>query len=136
MLNKLLLASCLALCSSTASATLLQTSFDPDARYSIISVSGDISQRTVITQRVGLSGTSYSARQFDCTARTVRFLGTGTSLDDLKSAVADKESTPIFKGSLARAISQAACEESVTPDTTADIQSAASSHSQSVNEAN
>lgn len=120
MLTKLISGSCLALCSFAASATVLQTSFDPDARYSTVSVSGDASQRTVITQRIGISGTSYSARQYDCTARTVRFLGSGTSLEDLQHAEADREPTPIFKGSLARAISQAACDEGVQPGATAD----------------
>ena len=117
MPNKLLAASCLALTCLTANATLLEASFDPDARYSIVSMTGDAAERTAITQRVGLSGTSYSARQIDCTNRTVRFLGSGTSLEDLKSAVADKESTPIFKGSLARAISEEACGETSGPDT-------------------
>ncbi|QBF26068.1 hypothetical protein EXN22_10300 [Pseudomonas tructae] len=116
MLNKLLAATCLALSCSTVSASLIEASQDPDALYSIVSMSGDSSDRTVITQRVGISGTSYSARQFDCTKRTVRFLGSGISLDDLKSAVADKDATPIFKGSLARAISQEACGESLQPE--------------------
>ncbi|MGF6593631.1 hypothetical protein [Pseudomonas sp. 2835] len=132
MLIKLISGSCLALCCFAAGATALQTSFDHDARYSIVSVAGDASQRTVITQRVGVSGTSYSARQFDCTARTVRFLGSGTSLEDLQHAEADNEPTPIFKGSLARAISHAVCDESVQPGATADGQHDTSAHGQPV----
>ncbi|ROL63048.1 hypothetical protein [Pseudomonas vranovensis] len=132
MLIKLISGCCLALCCSFVSATVLQTSFDQDARYSIVSVSGDPSQRTVITQRVGISGTSYSARQFDCTARTVRFMGSGASLEDLQHAEADNELTPIFKGSLSRAISQAVCDESVQAGTAADGSPGKSAHDQPV----
>lgn len=132
MLIKLLSGSCLALCCATSSATVLQASFDPDARYSIVSMSGDATQRTVITQRIGISGTSYSARQYDCTARTVLFLGSGTSLEDLQHAQADSAPTPIFKGSLARAISQEACNEDAQPGNTADGKGDVSANNQPV----
>ncbi|MGE8393391.1 hypothetical protein HFV04_015795 [Pseudomonas sp. BIGb0427] len=132
MLIKLISGCCLALCCSLVSATVLQTSFDQDARYSIVSVSGDPSQRTVITQRVGISGTSYSARQFDCSARTVRFMGSGASLEDLQDAEADNELTPIFKGSLSRAISQVVCDESVQAGTAAAGPLGKSAHGQPV----
>ena len=109
MLKKLLIASAWPLHCSLAFATPLQASFDPGAQYAIIEISGAPETLSVITQRTGISGTSYSARQFNCITRTVRLMGSGTSLQDLASAHADNEATPIFKGSLSRTISDIAC---------------------------
>ncbi|MHA6196279.1 hypothetical protein ACX3YG_18115 [Pseudomonas wadenswilerensis] len=109
MLKKFLMVSAWALPCSLASAEPLQTSFDPDAQYVIVKVSGNPERLSVITQRTGLSGTSYSARQFDCISRTVRFMGSSTSLKGLADARPDDEPTPIFKGSLSRVISEATC---------------------------
>ncbi|MEE1920629.1 hypothetical protein V0R59_01440 [Pseudomonas sp. 147P] len=110
MLKKLLMVSAWAFPCSIAAATPLQASFDPDAQYVIVKVSGNPGRLSVITQRTGLSGTSFSARQFDCISRTVRFMGSSTSLKGLADARPDDEPTPIFKGSLSRAISEAACD--------------------------
>lgn len=115
MLKNILLISVWALPCSFVSATSLQASFDPDARYSIVSISGSLEDRSVITQRIGLSGTSYSARQFNCVTGKVRLMGSSTSLQDLANAQADDEATPIFKGSLSRTISEAACNDDAEP---------------------
>ena len=83
VLKKLLIASAWPLHCSLAFATPLQASFDPGAQYAIIEISGAPETLSVITQRTGISGTSYSARQFNCITRTVRLMGSGTSLQDL-----------------------------------------------------
>ncbi|MNJ57179.1 hypothetical protein D3C77_527570 [compost metagenome] len=86
---------------------------DPNAEYSIISVTETDSGLEVITQRTGISGISYSKRQFDCVQRRVLFLGAGSSVTDLENASGDDEPTPLFKGSLARAISDVVCRDFV-----------------------
>lgn len=117
MLKKLLIASAWALHCSSALATPLQASFDPGAQYAIVEITGAPEKLSVITQRTGISGTSYSARQFNCIERTVRLMGSGTSVQDLASARADEEVTPIFKGSLSHAISNIACDSaSASPE--------------------
>lgn len=114
MLKKFLIVSVWPLCSSLAFATpLLQASFDPEAQYSIVEVSGAPEKLSVITQRSGSSGVSYSAREFNCISRTVRLMGSSTSLEGLPNARPDDETTPIFKGSLSRAISDVACESAL-----------------------
>jgi hypothetical protein len=121
VLKKLLIISAWVLPCSLTSATPLQASFDPDAQYAIVKISGDPERLSVVTQRTGLSGTSYSARQFDCISHTVRFMGSSTSLKGLADARPDEEPTPIFKGSLSRYISEVACN-SDTPTTSEQIQ--------------
>lgn len=117
MLKKLLIVSAWPLHCSLAFATPLHASFDPSAQYAIVEISGAPEELSVITQRTGISGTSYSARQFNCVTRTVRFMGSGTSLQDLAGARPDDEATPIFKGSLSRDISDVACNSnSPTPN--------------------
>lgn len=117
VLKKFLLVSACPLYCSLAFATPLQASFDPGAQYAIVEVSGAPEKLSVITQRTGISGTSYAARQFDCVARTVRFMGSATSLQDLANARPDDEATPIFKGSLSRTISDVACDNALpTPE--------------------
>lgn len=116
MLKKLLIVSAWPFHCSLALATPLHASFDPGAQYAIVEISGAPERLSVITQRTGISGTSYSARQFNCVTRTVRFMGSATSLKDLASARPDDEATPIFKGSLSRDISDVACDStSPTP---------------------
>lgn len=116
VLKKIFLISAWAFPCSLVSATPLQASFDPDAQYSIVSITGSLEDRSVITQRIGLSGTSYSARQFNCVTGKVRLMGSGTSLQDLANAQADDDATPIFKGSLSRTISEVACNDDAAPD--------------------
>lgn len=115
MLKKLLIACVLPAHWAPAFATPLQTFFDPEAQYAIVEISGAPEKLSVITQRTGISGTSYAARQFNCITRTVRIMGSGRSLQDLANARADEEATPIFKGSLSRAISDIACENAPSP---------------------
>lgn len=116
MLKKLFIVSAWAMPCLFASANPLQAKFDPEAQYSIVEISGSRDNRLVITQRAGISGISFSARQFDCTNRTVRFMGSSNSLEALPNAAADEKPTPIFKGSLSRAISESACEKQAAPN--------------------
>lgn len=91
-------------------ATDITFELDHSAHYSIVNVAGAASSPLVAAQRVGLSGTSYTVYQFDCSNHRVRFMGEGVSLSNLSSP--DNEETPIFKGSLASVIADEVCKAS------------------------
>jgi hypothetical protein len=110
--NHVAICAMFAVCSSAVAGTLTVPS-DPDAQYSIISVSETDAGLEVITQREGISGFSYSKREFDCANRKVLFMGSSTSVADLENVKADDEATPWFKGSLGRAISDVVCRDTV-----------------------
>ncbi|WP_166362418.1 hypothetical protein [Pseudomonas akapageensis] len=113
-MKKLVFLSCLlSLNATSALADAPQISSDlDDATFSIVSMTGDSADRTVVTKRVGVIGTSYAKRVLNCADRTVRFLGSANIVEDLASAKQDRESTPIYKGSLSETIAEVACEAS------------------------
>lgn len=94
-------------------AAPITASSDPDAVYSIVNINHAGIGLEVITQRVGISGTSFTKRQFDCANRQVLFMGSSTSIADFENIKPDKETTPLFKGSLSRAISDVVCNDMV-----------------------
>ncbi|MCY1400695.1 hypothetical protein D3C76_983200 [compost metagenome] len=100
---------------ATALADAVRVPYELDeAAYSIVSMTGDSSGRTVITKREGISGDSYAKRLLKCTDRTVLFLGSGKTMQDLDSARPDHEATPIFKGSISAGIAEVACKVSAS----------------------
>ncbi|MCY1402383.1 hypothetical protein D3C76_446160 [compost metagenome] len=98
-----------------------------DAMYSIVAMTNDSSGRTVITKRVGISGTSYAKRVLNCNEQTVRLLGQGKTLQDLFTAEPDAESIPIFTGSLAESIARVACTTQTADPAALALQDAATS---------
>jgi hypothetical protein len=83
---------------------------DAKAQFFILEKGGNSTERTIVTKRVGSSGTSYSKRLYDCTNHTVKYLGTGDSLEAMASSKADPNMTPIVSESIAYYVGVEACK--------------------------
>lgn len=104
------LACILPLTPATAESLQISSGIDDTATYSIVDMTENDSGATVIAKRVGISGESYTKRVLNCADRTVLFLGSGNTIEDLETAKPDREATPIFRGSLAASIAEVACK--------------------------
>jgi len=82
---------------------------DPKAKYFVLERGGTKVNPTLTTKRVGSSGTSYSQRMFDCAARTVKYLGTGDTLEAMKKSKPDPKMAPLVDGSIAWYLWRHAC---------------------------
>lgn len=65
--------------------------------------------RSIVTKRVGSSGTTYSKRLYDCKNNTVKYLGTGDSIDAMNKSKEDANMSPIFTGSIAYEVGLIIC---------------------------
>ena len=74
---------------------------DPKAQYAVLEKGGTKDMPTIVTKRTGSSGTSYSKRVFDCKAATVKYLGTGDSLEKMVASRPDPNMAPLVEGSIA-----------------------------------
>jgi len=83
---------------------------DSKAQFFVLEKGGTGAQRTIVTKRVGSSGTSYSKRLYNCTDSTVKYLGTGDSLDAMAASSADPNMGPIVQGSIAYYVGVEACK--------------------------
>lgn len=83
---------------------------DAKAKYFVLDKGSNGAMRTIITKRVGPSGTSYSKRQYDCKAGTVKYLGTGDSLEAMSKSPPDPKMAPIVQGSIAHYVGMEACK--------------------------
>ena len=66
--------------------------------------------RSIVTKRVGSSGVSYSKRLYDCKNNTVKYLGTGDSIDAMNKSKEDVNMSPIFNGSIAYEVGLIICK--------------------------
>lgn len=82
---------------------------DAAAKYFILERGGTPAMPTLLTRRVGPSGSSYSKRVFDCAARTVKYLGNGDTLTELAASTPDPDMGPLVEGSIADVLLQKAC---------------------------
>jgi len=73
---------------------------DASAQYSILERGGTPSMPTLLTRRVGPSGSSYSKRVFDCSSRTVKYLGNGDTLEELAASTPDPKMGPWWRARL------------------------------------
>lgn len=96
--------------SAFAAETPLSVPSDPKARFFVLEKGGSGSERTIVTKRVGSSGTSYSKRLYNCSNSTVKYLGTGDSLDAMRKSMPDSNMGPIVEGSIADYIGLEACK--------------------------
>lgn len=64
---------------------------------------------TITTRRIGRSGTTWSKREYDCLRSTVRYLGTGNSLDAMRASKPDPALAPIVSNSIADHLGREAC---------------------------
>ena len=86
--------------SALAAETPLAIPTDAKARYLVLEVGGTWPSRTIVTTRVGPSGTSYSKRLYDCASYTAKYLGTGDSLAEMSRSRPDPRMAPIVPESI------------------------------------
>lgn len=83
---------------------------DSNAKFFVLEKIGSGAERTIVTKRVGSSGTSYSKRLYNCTDRTVKYLGSGSTLAGMNSSQPDPNMSPIASGSIAYYVGIEACK--------------------------
>lgn len=93
-----------------AAETQLSVPSDPKAQFFVLEKGGSGSQRTIVTKRVGSSGTTYSKRLYNCADSTVKYLGTGDSLESMSKSPPDANMGPIVQGSIAYYVGLEACK--------------------------
>jgi hypothetical protein len=82
---------------------------DPKATFFILEKGGKGAERTIVTKRVGPSGTTYSRRLYNCTNNTVKYLGSGETMSAMNSSKADPSMAPIVQGAIAYYVGLEAC---------------------------
>jgi hypothetical protein len=99
----------LALMPAVSGAATLHVPSDSKATYTILARDTSGNERTITTKRVGSSGTSYSRRLYNCADRTVKYLGSGETLDQMRASQPDPRMGSIVKGSIADYVGAEAC---------------------------
>ena len=100
---------------STSSSTFaaerpLVVPTDAKARYTILEIGGNYPNKTIVTRRVGSSGTTYSRRIYDCSTRMVKYLGSGDTVAEMNSSRPDPRMAPIVERSIADYVGREACK--------------------------
>lgn len=84
---------------------------DRKAQYTILEKNGTGTERTIVTKRVGPTGTtSYSRRIYNCADGTVKYLGTGETWEAMENSPPDPRMAPIVPGAIAFYVGQEACK--------------------------
>ena len=83
---------------------------DAKAKYTILEIGGQWPNRTIVTKRIGSSGTSYSKRIYNCSNNTVKYLGSGDTLADMAQSKPDPKMAPIVPQSIADYVGRQACK--------------------------
>jgi hypothetical protein len=83
---------------------------DRGAKYSVLEVTGKWPNRTILTKRVGSSGTSYSRRLYNCSNHTFKYLATGDTIAELAKSKADPAMGPLVSGSISDYVGKHACK--------------------------
>ncbi|WP_230200555.1 hypothetical protein [Serratia marcescens] len=83
---------------------------DAKAVYTVLGKGEHDGLKTIITKREGSSGVSYSERAYDCVNRTVKYLGDGETLEQMKSSRADPNMSDIVPESIADYVGNEACK--------------------------
>ncbi|EAA6275728.1 hypothetical protein PHL84_001411 [Salmonella enterica] len=82
---------------------------DSKASYTVLEKTRSGDMVTITTKREGPSGVSYSKRLYDCTASTVKYLGSGDTIEQMNSSAPDPNMAPIIDRSIAYYVGQKAC---------------------------
>ncbi|WP_411726455.1 hypothetical protein [Methyloglobulus sp.] len=96
--------------SAVAAEIPLNVPSDPKALFFVLEKGGSESERTIVTKRVGSSGTGYSKRLYNCADNTVKYLGTGDSLEAMNKSNPDPKMGSISEGSIAYYVGFEACK--------------------------
>jgi len=103
----------LAIVSVTAAASnppyKLHVPSDPNATFTVLEIGSKGNLATIMTKREGKSGTTYSQRAYDCSARKVMYLGSGETLGEMRSSKPDDHLSPIVDSSIADYVGNEAC---------------------------
>ena len=83
---------------------------DSKAVYTVLGKGERDGLKTIITKREGSSGVSYSERAYDCVNRTVKYLGDGETLEQMKLSRADQNMSDIVPQSIADYVGNEACK--------------------------
>jgi hypothetical protein len=95
----------------SAKEVLLSVPTDASAQYYILEKSEANGRVTIVTKRVGSSGTSYSKRLVDCGNKTFMYVGTGDSLEEMKKSKPDTKMSVLVPGSISSFVAGAACKK-------------------------
>lgn len=93
-----------------AAEKALHVPTDAKAKYTILEIGGKWPNRTIVTKRVGSSGTSYSKRLYNCSNNTVKYLGTGDTPAEMAQSKPDPHMAPIVSRSIADYVGREACK--------------------------
>lgn len=97
-------------CFAFANEHKIQIPSDSKATYTVLEKGSRGELRTITTKREGVSGVSYSERLYDCTKGLVKYLGTGDTIEQMKSSAADPNMVPVVDQSIAFYIGKEACK--------------------------
>ena len=93
-----------------AAEKALSVPTDAKAKYTILETGGKWPNRTIVTKRVGPSGSSYSTRLYNCSNNTVKYLGTGDTPAEMARSKPDPGMAPIVSQSIADYVGRQACK--------------------------
>ena len=89
---------------------------DPRAQYHVLGKGGTHNNPTLVTKRIGSSGTSYSEWLFDCSASKAKYLGHGDTLEEMQaSSPYNSEMGPIVEESITWYAWRHACTNTSVP---------------------
>lgn len=88
---------------------LIRVPSDPKARYVALEKGGTGQFRSIVTQRSGSSGVTYSRRLYDCSNNTLRYQGTGDTPELMRTSPAESSMAPIHEASIAYYVGREAC---------------------------
>jgi hypothetical protein len=94
----------------SAKEVLISVPTDASAKYYILEKSEANGRVTVVTKRVGSSGTSYSKRLIDCNGKAFMYLGDGSTLEEMKKSKPDTKMSALVPGSISGFVAGAACK--------------------------
>jgi len=83
---------------------------DPKASYTILERSRSGDEAIIVTKRVGSSGESFSKRLYNCSNNTVKYIGTGDTIESMNASKPDPKMAPIFDKSIAYYVGKEACK--------------------------
>ncbi|UAL42837.1 hypothetical protein K8B83_18780 [Shewanella inventionis] len=84
---------------------------DPKASYTVLEKSRSGDEAIIVTKRVGSSGTSFSKRLYNCSNETVKYIGSGETIDSMNASKPDAKMAPIFEKSIAYYVGKEACKK-------------------------
>lgn len=98
-----------------ADATPLDIKTDLEGDYSIVEKGGSAKNPVIVVKRVTSDFTYYIKREFNCEARTVRYLGEGDSLKDMAESEPEAEMSAIKEGSISDQLAKHVCPKKTAP---------------------